>query len=311
MAEFKAIKQISEWRGLAGMARLSRLAPTLASLALIALIAWVLADVLWTLTAPPQSPQANQVEDKLPKLDGGASAAARALFGSWDERASKPMDVAVEDTVETSLPLTLVGVFVSDAAGRSGALISSGRSEGVYYSVGDTVPGNAILESVDNSGVMFRRGARIERLSFPQAGSGNILAPGSPAPTSTSPTSTGAANAPSNSSGPLNVSSLGEQIQEYRELADKDPREALSQLGLEQVSSEEVQGYRVGDLPDNQWIRQTGLQDGDILLSVNGHRIGDPDVDRLEIDNFFAEGRVRLEIMRGERRFFVNAKLSP
>ena len=310
MAGLGAITKISGWRGEAGMARLSKLAPMLASLVLAALIAWVLADALWSLTAPLQSPRTGQAEGRLPKMEPGALMAARDLFGDWDENLPISRDMAVEDTVETSLPLTLVGVFVSDTAGRSGAIISSGRDEGAHYTVGSAVPGNAILESVDSAGVTLRRGARLERLSFPQADSVASLIPSGPS-REAAQTAAGARDRPRNSNAQLDVSSLGEKIQEYRSLAEGNPRQALSRLGLQQVSASDVKGYRVGDLPDNQWVRQTGLQDGDILLSVNGHRIGDPDLDRLEIDNFFAEGQVRLEIERGKRRFFVNAKLSP
>lgn len=302
MAVFKSVTDLSSWQS-----RFTKSAPLLVSLGLIALIAWVVADLVWKLSSAHQNSPEVSPEINRPSIESSLPEAAKDLFGAWDENAMDAVDGMREETVETKLPLTLIGVFVSDVPSASAAIISSGRDEGQYYSVGETVPGNAILESVDNAGVILRRGARLERLSFPEAGGGsNTMVPslqGASQALGGGPAGTAASQA--------DVSSLGEKIAQYRALADENPRQALSQLGLEQVSGEEARGYRVGDLPDNQWVRQTGLQDGDILLSVNGHRIGDPEVDRLEIDNFFAEGQVRLEIQRGERRFFVNAKLSP
>lgn len=302
MVTIKSITDPSSWS-----TRVTKSAPLLVSLGLIALIAWVVADLVWQFTVPRESTTAGAQQVKQPSVGSGIPETAKTLFGTWDERAMDAGEVIARDTVETKLPLTLVGVFVSDVPSASAAIISSGRGEGEYYSVGDRVPGNAVLDSVDGSGVILRRGARLERLSFADSSGGSgIVVPSIQATSHNLDSSL--VQAPG---GEADVPSLGQKIEEYRTLADENPRQALSALGLQQVSGEEAKGYRVGDLPDNQWVRQTGLQDGDVLLSVNGRRIGDPDLDRLEIDNFFAEGQVRLEIQRGERRFFVNAKLSP
>ena len=315
----KAKERLSFWQARDGISSLTRLGAKLTSLALIALIAWFLADTILTFTTPSDLPQSAPSVERSPELDAGTLADAGTLFGEWDETASTSEELDRDELVETNLPLNLIGVFVSEFPERSGAIIASGSGDGIHYLVGDRIPGNAVLDSVESSSVMLRRGARLERLSFPQEGSGNTLliqSSGSGA----SPTSAArrdssfqqasemAATAAASS---VNVSNLGEKIEEYRAMATDNPHEALDQLGLKPVSSSEVMGYRVGNLPQNQWVRQTGLQEGDIVLSVNGRTIGDPDLDRLAIDNVFAEGQVRLEIQRGERRFFVNAKLSP
>lgn len=315
----KAWQRTDAWQSTEGLLRLKRLGARITSLGLIALIAWFLADTILTLTAPEDLPRSTSPVERAPELDASTLADAGGLFGQWDETASALDASDSEDVVETNLPLSLIGVFVSDLPDRSTAIIASGSGEGAQYRVGDRIPGNAVLESVKAGSVMLRRGARLEHLSFPQADSDNALKiqpslPGSTSATTTrqgNPTGQSSKLAATSAPASLSASSLGEKIEEYRALATDNPQEALDQLGLEPVSASEVMGYRVGDLPDSQWVRQTGLQDGDIVLSVNGRRIGDPDLDRLEIDNVFAEGQVRLEIQRGERRFFVNAKLSP
>lgn len=312
--------QLTAWQGADGLSKLTKLAARLTSLALIALIAWYIADTVLTFITPSDQPQPIPSVERTPELDAETLAQAGNLFGRWDETDAASKIAENTELVETNLPLNLIGVFVSDLPRRSGAIIASGNGVGTHYFIGDRVPGNAVLDSVEAKSVMLRRGARLERLSFPQEESGDTLLIRS---TSSSATSAPAAARPgdttqqdsklaaTSASSSINVSGLGEKIEEYRALATDSPQEALTQLGLEPVSASETMGYRVGELPENQWVRQTGLQDGDVVLSVNGRRIGDPDLDRLEIDNFFAEGQVRLEIQRGERRFFVNAKLSP
>ena len=315
----KAKERLNFWQAKVGIASLARLAAKLTSLALIALIAWFLADTILTFMTPSDLPQSAPSVERSPELDADTLADAGTLFGEWDETASASEEFDRNELVETNLPLNLIGVFVSEFPERSGAIIASGNGEGTHYLVGDRIPGNAVLDSVESSSVMLRRGARLERLSFPQEGSGNTLLIQSSESSASSTravqqgnsTQQASQRAATSASSSLNVSDLGEKIDEYRAMATDNPHEALDQLGLKPVSTSEVMGYRVGNLPQNQWVRQTGLQEGDIVLSVNGRTIGDPDLDRLEIDNVFAEGQVRLEIQRGERRFFVNAKLSP
>lgn len=315
----KAKHRFTAWQGREGLSKLTRLAVKLTNLVLIALIAWFLADTILTLTTPDHTPQLAPSMERTPELDADTLADAGRLFGTWDATATSAEVLDNNELVETNLPLNLIGVFVSDLPEQSGAIIATGNGVGTHYLVGDRIPGAAVLESVEASGVMLRRGARLERLSFPQGESGDTLLIQSSRSATTSAaaarrrdtTQQASALAATSASSSMNVSNLGEKIEEYRALATNNPQEALSQLGLQPVNPSENLGYRVGELPDNQWVRQTGLQEGDIVLSVNGRRIGDPDLDRLEIENFSAEGQVRLEIQRGERRFFVSTKLSP
>ena len=295
---------------------LKRYAPKLSSLTIIALMSWFLAHTTIALLAPSHANPTETANESLRAVNPRALTEASLLFGNWEEPAEDDKAAATEHLAETKLPLNLIGVFVSDVGQASGAIIASGQGPGKHYHVGDGIPGNAILESVQVDGVMIRRGTRLERLSFPQPASGQALLQEATADHSSESTEN-AARPPydelhSNTSpSHLEASSLSDKIEEYQALAVNNPDEALNQLGLKPIEASGAQGYQVGTLPDNEWIRQSGLQDGDILLSVNGRPVGNPDLDRLEIDNLFAEGQVRLEIQRGERRFFVSAKLSP
>ena len=308
--------ELSSLIGRASLSRLRHLVPRLASLVLIALMAWLLADTTFSLMAPSYSDKTEQERNTNGTLEPKALEDASLLFGLWGETPESSEIESAEVLEETTLPLSLIGVFVSDDTQASGAIIASGQGAGRQYQIGDKIPGNATLESVQVDSIMIRRGARLERLSFERSASGEAVltkstaTPAAPSPhsqASLADESTGA----STSSQHAETSSLGEKMEEYRSLAKRDPRGALNQLGLQEVGNDGDPGYQVGALPDNEWVRQSGLQNGDILLSVNGRNVGNPDIDRLELDNLFAEGEVRLEIQRGGRRFFVSTKLSP
>jgi general secretion pathway protein C len=101
----------------------------------------------------------------------------------------------------------------------------------------------------------------------------------------------------------------GDFVSTYRKLIDEDPEAALSGLGIAPVSQGASSGYRLGNLADSPYLSQTGLQPGDVILSVNGRPVGDISRDKMEIDNVLAQGSARLEVQRGTRRFFVTASL--
>jgi general secretion pathway protein C len=80
-------------------------------------------------------------------------------------------------------------------------------------------------------------------------------------------------------------------------------------LGLSPVDAAGTGGYRVDSLAGTPWLGHTGLQTGDVILSVNGRAVGNPTQDRLDIDNLKTEGLARIEIQRGTRRFFVTTQV--
>ena len=295
---------------------LVQFAPRIVSLALVAVIAWLLAETTLALLAPSNSTAGARTEASVRVRDPGGLAKAGLLFGEWAPESQSQAALDTEQLAETKLPLSLIGVFVSGDKLDSGAIIASGQGAGKHYEVGERIPGNAILESVQVNSVMIRRGAQLERLSFPKDTSGNALLSEStdappdrrkdiPSPAEQEPGLAAISPAASD------TSDIDDRIEKYRTLAHEDPHEALNLLGLKPFASDGTQGYRVASIPDNEWVQQSGLQDGDILLSVNGQRVGNPDIDRLEIDNLITEGQVRLEIQRGERRFYVSTKVSP
>ena len=60
---------------------------------------------------------------------------------------------------------------------------------------------------------------------------------------------------------------------------------------------------------NSTYLRQTGLQQGDIILSVNGKPTNQVGKNKQMIQTLLAEGSARIEIQRGSRRFFITASI--
>ena len=60
---------------------------------------------------------------------------------------------------------------------------------------------------------------------------------------------------------------------------------------------------------NSSYLRQTGLQQGDIILSVNGKPTNQVGKSEQMIQTLLAEGSARIEIQRGSRRFFITASI--
>ena len=293
-------------------------------------MAYTLATVVLVIAAPPEAAPA-QPRGTVAHDPGGARPGADLqsivdanLFGSPGavSAATARAAAARETPVDTRLPLTLHGVFVADPPQDSTAILAhQGRAENLYR-IGEAVPGNATLEAVAINHVLLRRGRSPERLAFPEPDQ-RLATPSAQAKSAagTAPdtqASLGAraalnASRPEQRSAPAphrpQAPSPREMAQKYREHLKNDPRGALGELGLTPVSGDAAAGYRLDRLAESPYLRQTGLKPGDVILSVNGQLLGDVGRDRLELDNLLAQGSARLEVQRGDRRFFITASL--
>ncbi|MEQ8857838.1 MAG: type II secretion system protein N [Pseudomonadales bacterium] len=287
----------------------------------VAGIAYTLATtVLYFLSPPtttPSTPAATSTTAAPRPAPDVNAILARNLFGAADVNAT-PVEID-QPAVVTRLPLELLGVFVADAADSSAAIISQRGRPGILYSIGEDVPGGATLLEVLPDHVVLRRAGVRETLPFPAAGESLAARsriepdPGFqevPIETYEEVYDADYDEPPDDGSEPdLDSTSVRELVDEYRDELENDPSQALEDLGVTAVSSGAAEGYRVGNLAQSPYLSQTGLQPGDVILSVNGRPVGDLNQDRLELDNVLAQGSARLEVQRGTRRFFVTASL--
>ena len=209
-------------------------------------------------------------------------------------------------------------VSIEEVATDSAAIVAQKGKPGILYAIGRTLPGNAELVEVHSDHIVLRRGGVQETLTFPEVASQLVAdfgdQPSAGARTSASPNpgignfSQGSQSQP-RATGSQSPANAREFVSSYRERIANDPQSTLSELGIAPVAQGTSSGYRLGNLADSPYLSQTGLQPGDVVLSVNGRPVGDIASDKMEIDNVLAQGSARLEVQRGTRRFFVTASL--
>jgi len=292
---------------------------------MVAGIAYTLANSLMYLLAGPESvsgpaPAAGQVTRPASAAIDIEPLLARNLFGAAGARPAS-MQTTEAVAVATQLPLELRGVFVAEGAGVSAAIIAERGRPGLLYAAGQDVAGSATLESVHADHVILRRAGVAETLHFPRPGQG--LAPQAPMDEPAMPADAPYEETPvdvdayeefgeppfEDSSAEPADANAADPVSAYRDRLESDPEGALQSLGMSPVSAASASGYRVDSLAQAPYLSQTGLQPGDVILSVNGRPVGDLSRDRLEIENVLAQGSARIEVQRGTRRFFVTAAL--
>ena len=215
-----------------------------------------------------------------------------------------------ESLQETKLKLKLVGVFVADDAASSMALIAEKGGKPQAYQIGARMTGNAKLDAIFLDRVVISRGGRREliRLADPPdallpvsaatepAGAADVADGAAP------PTRRRQALAQRGEAKPQALAALRADFQER-------PAELLADLGVGRVSEDAAGGYAIESLADRPAVRRIGLQRGDRVLSINGRPLGDPQQDRLRVDDVLAEGKAHLEVQRGDERLAITVAL--
>ena len=87
-----------------------------------------------------------------------------------------------------------------------------------------------------------------------------------------------------------------EYIDYWRHRVRKNPQAVLDEIGLKPTD----QGYVIAESHD-VGVRLAGLRSGDLVRTVNGRPVGDPDNDRRFYDEIAAAGQARIEVERGGR----------
>lgn len=303
---------------------------------LVALIAWSLKESVQFFMFPP--------EEKFSRLPSGISTnndpdvssidhvTSLNLFGDASRSQLNPTATVTESLAETRLNLELVGVFAAstDDPEDSAALISEKRGTAKLFRINERVPGNATLVEVFADSVVLERSGKRELLRFPttknnftpQRESGRTIIDPALSRSLTALEGSHITGASSNATriertaaekpaatGRNAQQSVRQVIASYQGRLEKDAEGTLAELGIKPISTEVAGGYRLGNLASHPALKQTGLQPGDILLSINNRAIGNVAEDRLEFENVLAQGSARLEIKRGSRNFFITVSL--
>ena len=102
---------------------------------------------------------------------------------------------------------------------------------------------------------------------------------------------------------------LRKEISAYQERLDSDPQGVLDELGIVAVSENDSKGYQLDSQISQTFLRQAGLRQGDVILSVNSRPVGNISNDKALISQAIAAKRVRVEVQRDSRRFFITVPI--
>ena len=232
------------------------------------------------------------------------------LWNLFGKEGVQKKTAVVKDVVAptTRLKLVLMGVFAHKQEERSTAIISEQRKPGKLFHIGDKVPGNATLAAVYEDRVLLNSRGKLEALYFPQskttAKSSRSKAKRSSASRSKRTSRSSSAKRPSGISKMMRggPSSPGQIASVIEEELGQNAAGALKELGLEQNNGN---GYKISN-GSNPLFSAIGVKPGDVILSVNGMSIGDPERDIKAIPEALegTGGNCTIDIQKSDGRQF-------
>ena len=219
------------------------------------------------------------------------------LFGQVGRKEVVKKQEKPREAPKTSLRLALKGVFMSEQAGASGAIVEEIGKKADYYGVGDRLPGNATLEEVYNDRILLRRNGRLETLAFDEKKSGRKE-------NSIAKVASSRPKAKSKSRSRVERVETPQQfMEEATERLREDPTAALGSVGLKASDSGYV--YQGG----NPMLSGMNMKKGDVIRSVNGHSLGDIQQDKELMKSLYEQGSLEVEVMRDGASFYINYPL--
>ena len=252
------LRELQTLSGQQWLDRATRSLPQALTVVLVIGIAWQLVQLTWLLLerrapadagemviAPPPAAAAHR------GIDVQAIATAH-LFGIPQAEQAAP-----EDAQPTQMNLVLSAVFASSDPTKGLAVIGESPQAAKVYAVGSVVRPGTKLHSVYLDRVILDRNGQLETLSLPKPNTAGII-------------TTRTAAAPPRQGG-------GQFADNLRRIAETNPTAFAEIVRPQPVFANGVQrGYRVYPGRNRQQFAKLGLQPGDLVLSINGTPLDDP-----------------------------------
>jgi general secretion pathway protein C len=277
-----------QWARKGNQQKWARWSRVILALLLVLLLAYVIAQTVWMLWYGPNDPLPESRLQQIAVATGQRTDQALSqsqvedwhLFGAYQQEPQNNENRPV-DAPDTRLQLELLGLFQTRDREKSSAIIAEKGKDAELYHIGDDIPGNAEIEEIYADRVILRRQGRLETLRLNELSAlGGVTQVTEPAPREPSPSPR---------------TDLGQQ------------RTALiRQLGLKPVSEGDTQGYQIGAQAPKQLIEQVGLDQGDIIVSVNGYPLGTEDSDLAAMQSYQDSQAAVIVVQRGDQQFTVN-----
>lgn len=273
-----------------------------------------LARLFWVLIPVPNQP----VTPVVPIAQGAADVSTAVasvdlksvndLFGLYDPRArEKELEeqrkreaelAAAEPVKETKLNLKLQGVIASNEPSKSWAIIGETNSQKLYK-IGDKIPGarNVSLKDVADLWVILDNSGKPEKLwLYGEDGKKVAVSRTAPRPVRSQPKRTQPANVTKRE-----ISS--DQIAQAKSIGDVVRFMVATENG-------QMVGYKVRPGRKRELFDQVGLKNNDIVVSVNGIEVNEPQKVREVYQALKTATEANLEVMRDGSTQFIEIRMS-
>jgi general secretion pathway protein C len=169
------------------------------------------------------------------------------------------------DAPETRLSLVLAGTIAANDPKQGFGIIGESANSAKLYSVGDSVPGGARLNAVYGDRVILERAGQLEALLLPREYKGG--ASNTPAPQTAR-----------EGMGMGMPQTAGSQVVErVKRMIAQDPGSVAEIMRPQPVfANGQQRGYRVYPGRNRAQFARLGLRPGDLVMSVNGTPLDDP-----------------------------------
>jgi general secretion pathway protein C len=243
-------------------------APRLVILLFTVLAAWSLAQLTWRLFgeggAVAQAPAARPMP--APNVSRGgkgpdiAALTRTPLFGREVEEAA-PAPQRVVDAPKTTLNVKLHGIVYSENPRYARAIIEQPGSPRSHFKVGDELRGNAKLHAIYVDRVILERAGRFETLELKIEEADLRVARAEP-----------------EALRPGGAGDAASVLRDYRERFVREPLELAQRFASEPYrnANNELVGFRIKALGDEQLLETLGIQETDVITQVNGIPLDDP-----------------------------------
>jgi general secretion pathway protein C len=236
--------------------RASRIVPRVLTVVLVVAIAWQLVQMTWLLLerdpepaqiAPPPAAVAHA-----PRSNVNVQAIVDAhLFGEQQST----VDAAAAP--QTQMNLVLAGTWATEDPTKGFAFIGESATAARMYAVGSPVRPGTVLHSVYPEYVLLDTSGRRESLRLPRLSTANLTAQAARTPPPRP--------------------AMTQTVEDLRRVAEANPAAFSEIVRPQPVFANGVQrGYRVYPGRNRQLFAKLGLQPGDLVLSINGTPLDDP-----------------------------------
>ncbi len=240
--------------------RLPQIVTVVLAIALAARLAFVVLDFLGSSGLSSKSTPRDAAAPRTARIAVDVQSIIGAhLFGT---AAPAQSGADASNAPNTTMSLVLAGTIASEDPKHGLAIIGETATNAKVYSVGDSVNGGVTLHSVYPDRVLLDRGGTLEALTLPRQ-----TLSGGPRPAADTGPRPGT---PVNPQG----AALAENV---RRLVANDPGIVSELMRPQQVfQNGQMRGFRVYPGRNRAQFSKLGLQPGDLVTSVNGTPLDDP-----------------------------------